>query len=114
MPPDRVSTTRAQRAFAPLIIRTNLRSEKLTSNELFTLPWRKPYPPHVQGIPAADAIPSFHPEPAPVSPLEKIQRPKGAARRKPATGRGFQLRESLNLGSIYDEMLVSVPACSVI
>lgn len=109
MPRAQVPNTRSQRAFAPLIVRTCFRSEGLILSTSSALPWRKIYPPHVEGISATDATPTS--QPSSVNghqPATKIKRPTGECGRNPSTGRGFQLKETMKLpDDLYEEMLAS-------
>lgn len=114
MPRTQASNTRAQRAFAPLIVRGRFRPECVALSTPLALPWHKTFPPHVEGIPAVDAIPTSHPALAVGhSPIQKMKRPNGECGRNPNTGRGFQLKETLSLpNGLYEEIQVSGFECS--
>ena len=112
MPRTQASKTRAQRAFAPLIVRARFRPESVILSTSLTLPWRKTFPPHVEGIPATDATPTSHSGSANGRPpTTKMKCPNGECSRNPSTGRGYQLKETLKLpDDLYEEILVSPSA----
>lgn len=109
MPCIRNSDTRAQQAFAPLIVRCVFCSEVVLPSQFPTLLWRETFPLHVEGVPPADSTPSSTiSSPVPTYGSDgKLKRPSGERSRK-QQGRGFQLKETLNLpDGLYEEIVVS-------
>ena len=116
MPRAQVVNTRVQRAFAPLIVRAPFQPERVfPSTFVVVLPWRKTFLPHVGGLPDIDANLTPRSDSANDRlPTTKIKRPSGECGRNPSTGRGFQLKETLQLSDgLYEEILVIYFAWSV-
>lgn len=113
MPRTQAPNTRAQRVFAPLILRARFQPESVVQMASSKLPWRQVYPLHVDGIPAGDAVSA----PTPTSLLDnqavalldpRMKRPKGDAHRSVEKGRGFKLKTVMALpDELYEQMLVS-------
>ena len=100
---------------------TTHHSSSLSAERVFpsmfvvVLPWHKTFLPHVGGLPDIDANLKPHSDSANDHlPMTKIKHPSGECGRNPSTGRGFQLKETLQLSDgLYKEILVIYFAWSV-
>ena len=109
MPCTQASNTHTQHTFVLLIVWGCFWPECVALLTPLTLLWHKAFPPHVEGIPTVNAIPTSHP--ALVvghPPIQKMKHPNGECGRNPNTGWGFQLKETLSLpNGLYEEIQIS-------